>query len=115
MAVRAFVDAGTISLSVGDNTLVNFSSLTDTSRYGITACSLYNNTANTVAISLYRSPNTTSSSGTLLDVVNVPPNSQEDVGGLIGLSIANTNNIIANTSAVGVTATTTLTTFGSND
>lgn len=115
MAVRVFIDAGTVSLTGGDNTLVDFSSLTDVGRYGVTACSLYNNNATTETVSIYRSPNTTSASGTLLDVVSIPRDSQEDVGGLIGLAIGNSDNIIAVSSATGITATATLTTFGSND
>jgi hypothetical protein len=115
MAVRAFIDAGTVSLAVGDNTLVDFSSLTDVARYGVTACSLYNNNSSTETVEVYRSPNTTSASGTLLDIVSIPADSQEDVGGLMGLAIGNSDNIIAVSSATGITATATLTTFGSND
>ena len=117
MAIKSNVDTGTLSLVVADNVLVNSASsptFDDVSRYAISALSLYNTTSSSVTVTIYRSPDTTSASGTILDVVVVPANSQADAGGLIGLSVS-LEYIICTVSAVGVNATAAVITYGTGE
>lgn len=114
MAIKTLLDGGTVELIGGDNTLFDFSTLTDVDRYAVTGCSFYNTTLNNVTVEVYRSPDTTSAAGVRLDRIVLPALTQQDCGGLIGLS-PGTDNIIVTSTQVGVNATTALITFGSGE
>tara|TARA_R110000822_G_scaffold237625_2_gene368010 strand:- start:159 stop:515 length:357 start_codon:yes stop_codon:yes gene_type:complete len=93
MAVKIGQTAGAILLGAtsADITIQNVAA----NRTLISAASLQNNAGLDVSISIYRSPDATSASGELVDVVAIPDGGDADINAIIGQGLSLNEYIIA--------------------
>ncbi len=84
-------------------------------RVSVGAFYIYNDTAGSITVDVYISPNTTSASGDKVDQLIISPNDGLDVEGVIGQGYTEGEHIILVGGAVGCNATMTYTRFTGGD
>ena len=113
MAIRGRVGIPALAVGTGDTTLVDISSLS-VDRVAVAAMNFNNTTGASIDITIWESPDATSASGTQIDSFPVPANLSEQ-SAVIGQGYDNTKFLVAQASAVGVNASTTLTDYDGGD
>ena len=112
MSIRSNLGAGVVNVTVVDTIL--FEPDVSIDRYHISACNVYNTTVSTLTLSVYVSPDLTSASGNLVDVVTIGSGSEVDINAIIGQGYEQ-QNIIVQGSALGLNASLTRTEYSGGD
>lgn len=98
MAIRSNLGTGVISVLVVDTPLFSPSSI---ERYHVVSANAYNNTSGNIILSVYISPDLTSSAGSLVEVITIKPGFNIDMTSIIGQGY-NDDNIIVKATAIGL-------------
>ncbi len=111
MSIKGNLGDGPIVIGVADTVLFNPGAI---DRYHVGAFAIFNDTATTITVDIYISPNLTSASGLKVETISFGPDQAADINAVIGQGYT-AENIIGVASAVGVNSTITRTEYTNGD
>lgn len=109
MAIKGSVGSSVIDIGTGDTIIYQFSSPVE--RVAVESLSVFNTSASAITLSVYISPDATSSSGDQVAEYSVPADDSVQVAELIGQGLGPTENVIATGTAAGLNSKTTVTEY----
>jgi len=111
MSIKGNLGEGPVNIGTTD-TVLFIPGIID--RYHVGAFAMFNDTANTVTVDIYISPNVTSASGIKVESISLAADQAIDINAVIGQGYT-ALNIIGVASAVGLNSTITRTEYTNGD